>query len=210
MTDYKHRFEELLTQVRQIPIQRTQGFGRWVDSESFHKWFSSALNLLELVFGTASTFAVRFRASPSEGTVTAMSFEVAKGIFAGAADEYSKGYLKGLRREISGEFVIDLCLHAETLLEEGHIESAAVLAAAALEDCFKKRVEESGNNTDDKTLNDYIGILKSNGVLSGASSRMASGFPKFRNAAMHADWSKINEIEIRTITAFVKGFAVQD
>jgi hypothetical protein len=206
-TDYKGRFDELNAQVRQIPIQHTQGWGRWVASEPFHKWFTSALNLLEIVFGKSSPVVERFRSVNLDGTVTVVQFETLTGIFSGAADEYSRGYLKGIRRVISEEFAVDLCLHAENLVDEGHLESAAVLASAALEDCFKRRVEGIGGiDTDGKTLTEYIAILKANGELSGTSAKIASAFPKFRNAAMHADWTKIEKTEILTITAFVKSF----
>lgn len=207
ITNYEDRFDELLQQGRAIQIQETRGFGRWVGNEPFHQWYTSSLNLLEIVFGKPSPVVERFRCLDLKGTVTGTQYETLIGCFSGAAEEYSRGYLKGIRRVISEEFAVDLCLHAESLADEGHIEPAAVLAAAALEDCFKRRVEDLGGiDTDGKTLNDYISILKANGVLSGASAKIASGFPKFRNAAMHADWAKIDKTEIRTITAFVKSF----
>ena len=207
MTDYNARFNELIVQGRAIPVTRGQ-MGDCVEAEPFHAWFASALNLLELVFGKSSTLAERFQGSLKDAPRRGTCFQIAKGIFVGAAYEYARGFFKGLRREISEEFVVDLCLHAESLADDGHIESAAVLAAAALEDCFKRRVEELGIDTEDKTLSDYISILKSNSILAGASAKLASGFPKFRNAAMHADWAKVDKTEIRTITAFVKGFVV--
>ena len=197
MKDYTARFTELVISSAQIGV-KSQG-GGWpdlVNQEQFHEWFSSSLNLLESVFGEGSTFSKRFREVPKENYADKGALETARGIFKGASAEYNAGYTKGIRREISEEFVVDLCLHAESLADEGHLESASVLTSAALEDCFKRRVEDQGIETDDKSLTD----------LSGASAKIVSGFPKFRNAAMHADWGKINEVEIRSITAFVKNF----
>ncbi|WP_411845558.1 DUF4145 domain-containing protein [Roseibacillus persicicus] len=133
----------------------------------------------------------------------------ALGLFCGAREEYSLGYREGLRREISNELVVDMYLHAESLLGDGYQQSAAVLAAAALEDCFKRRVEDSGFQTEGKTLTDYISKLKSDGQLSGATAKIVSGFPKFRNAAMHADWDRITDAEVSSVCAFIKKFSVQ-
>jgi hypothetical protein len=212
MKNYENRFSELTLLGMQIPIKKQgSGFPDLVDQEKFQEWFSSALNLIEIVFGASSTFSQRFRDNLEKREkryATTTVLESGRGIFSSASNEYKGGYLEGLRREISEEFVIDLCLHAESLAGDGHLESAAVLTSAALEDCFKRRVEDLGVITDDKTLTDYIGILKKEGVLSGDSAKIVSGFPKFRNAAMHADWAKINEPEIRTIAAFIKNFAI--
>ena len=206
MHDFQARFEELIQRGHRIPVEKTH-MGRFVDNASFHGWLASASNLLEIVFGGDSMLVHSFLTA-AKGSVSAVSLERTVGIFGAAAEEYSLGYLKKIRREISEEFVIDACIHAEALLAEGHLQSAAVLAAAALEDCFKTRVTDLGESTDGKTLTDYINILKTKGVLSGGPAKVAATFPKFRNAAMHADWTKIDKTELLTVTAFVKNFSM--
>ena len=84
-----------------------------------------------------------------------------------------------------------------------------MLAAAALEDCFKQRAQDHGISTDDKMLSDYINALKGAGVLSGATAKIVSGFPKFRNAALHADWGKISDADISSICAFLKTYTMK-
>jgi len=56
-------------------------------------------------------------------------------------------------------------------------------------------------------LTEYINARKSAGVLSGATAKLVTAFPKFRNNAMHADWDKITDAEVSSVCAFLKSFA---
>ena len=180
----------------------------YADREASNSWGGSALNLLEMTFGPKSSLTIRFRASLPKGAIEDTSLQSSLGLFIAARDEFSLGFLEGVRREISDEFVVDTCLQAESLLASGYTQSAAVLTASAMEDCFKRRAEDNGLDTDGKMLSDYINGLKGAGVISGATSKLVSAFPKFRNNAMHADWDKITDAEIASICGFLKTYAV--
>jgi hypothetical protein len=209
MPNYTARFQELLSRARQVPV-RTNLNITFVDTEQAQAWYTSALNLLEMTFGRDSTLTKRMYSKVSNSAASrASNFESSIGLFSAAKEEYELGFIHGLRREISDEFTLETCLHAESLLKEGNQQSAAVLVAAALEDCFKRRAADSGMDTDGKTLTDYLNYLKTNGILAGASAKLASAFPKFRNAALHAEWTSINDTEIQTISTFLKSFALQ-
>lgn len=206
MKQHEKRFEELIKKGESIPV-RTINYSAYVDSEKTQEWLASSINLLELVYGKHSTLTQRLCALGSN-IVFESNLKAALGTLKAAFEEYKLGYLKGVRREITDELIVDLCLHADQLLAEGYSAPAAVLVAAAVEDCFKRKAEENGIATEDLTLSNYIGSLKSKGVLSGATSKIVSGFPKFRNNAMHADWGKITDAEISSISSFVKQFVL--
>ena len=190
MPNYESRFQELVKRGRNVDVEYQELFPDTVDYEQYSAWSASSLNLLETVYGVDSTFTQRFREKIETKTAMATALIEGIGMLTAAAEEYKLGYLQSLRSAISDELVIDLCLHAEELISQGHSQSAAVLAGAALEDCFRKRAESLGATTDGKTLSEYIGILKRASLLSGATAKLVTGFPKFRNAAMHADWNK--------------------
>lgn len=205
---YLKRFDELLDRSHKIPIRDSLSV-RFADREAFHSWASSALNLLEVVFGSSSTLFERFRAVVDTGSINENRLKQAKGLFASAREEFSLGFLESVKREISGELTIDLCHLAESILEEGHTEPAAVIAAAALEDCIKRCAEDEGLETTGNSLTENINALKSKGVFSGPAAKVVSQFPRIRNAAMHAEWDKLSTTDIGTVVGFLKQFVLQ-
>lgn len=209
MPDYQARFDELLKRGESLPISYDPDFPaeKVVDFQSFQAWQASALNLLEHTFGPDSTYVRRMNAKMTKAVNTWNVMQGFLGLFVSAREEYSLGFLKGLRREISDEFVVDLCLHAESLLSEGHPQSAAVLAAAAMEDCFRRKVEDA-SLTIGSGLSENINALKGAGLLSGATAKLVAGYPKYRNAAMHADWNSIMDADTLGVCAFLKSYAV--
>lgn len=207
MTNYEARFQELITLSQQVE-RREFDYHSYVDVEGFQRWLASAGNLLELTYGKTSSFHRRFEKIITSSNNLLTDLQAAVGLFRGAADDYTRGFVTGLRREISDEFVIDTCLMAERLLKEGNLEPAAVLTAAALEDCFKRRAEAKGVWVMENGLAENANALKSIGDLSGASAKMVPVWNKFRNNAMHADWTKISESEIASICAFLKTFVL--
>lgn len=209
MHDYKARFDELILQGKQVPIRTGNGGFEYVEPTPFASWKASARNLLEMTFGAQSHMTQRFVeiADPQKGSDT-YALQCARGHFAGAAEEFNRGFLRSVRKEISDEFVVDLCLRAELLLEEGHLEPAAVLTAAAAEDCFRTKADQNQLYKEGNTLSDNINALKGAGLLSGAPAKIAGSLPKFRNAALHADWKATSEVEVRTVCAFLKAYSL--
>jgi hypothetical protein len=54
-----------------------------------------------------------------------------------------------------------------------------------------------------------VGQLKAAGVLVGASVSSAVGYLKFRNDALHADWSAVQAATISSCLAFVEGLLLE-
>ena len=55
----KRRFEDLSKQTQQIPLQGNQEIGRYAAPQAFYAWASSALNVIQGVFGKNSAYYVR-------------------------------------------------------------------------------------------------------------------------------------------------------
>lgn len=180
----------------------------FVDVTLFSAWLASSLNLLELTFGAQSSFTQRLEKIIAKSNNENQDRKAALGLLTAAAEDYERGYLTSLRREISDELIIDLCLSAESLVADGRKEPAAVLAAAALEDCLRRRAEDNGVWKEGNGLSENANALKTVGVLSGATAKMVPSWNKFRNNAMHADWAQITEAEITGVTGFLKTFVV--
>jgi hypothetical protein len=58
-------------------------------------------------------------------------------------------------------------------------------------------------------LEAVIGRLKTAGILLGAGVSTASGFLRFRNDSLHADWQNVDRATIDSCLAFVEGLLLE-
>lgn len=120
--------------------------------------------------------------------------------------ELERGLAGDLSANISAEVLGDFLQLARQALEDNHVNVAAVLAAAALEDAFKRKVEQLGGSVEGKTLSDTKNFLKSKGVFSGAQRQLVDGYPTFRDKALHADWGKVQSEYVGSVLGFLQTF----
>jgi len=197
------RFDELSKSI----VQNNPQNPHWVDNRSWGIWSSSALNLVEMVFGVDSSHFLRLKRIVEK---TPASFEgeykEASGVFLGAKDDYEKGCCGALERMVSGEVFGDFVAAAKNALAEGNKDVAAVLACAALEDALKRLANTNGLNVDGKDMSEVIGALKTKGLVGGSQKSILETMPKTRNNAMHADWEKISVTEVGGVIGFTEQF----
>ena len=74
---------------------------------------------------------------------------------------------------------------------------------------LKRKAEELGVNVENKTLNTIINSLKSKSFFRGAQVPIVSSYLKFRNAAMHAQWDKIQDADINSLIGFLEPFLIE-
>ena len=178
-----------------------------IDDQVAAQWGTSCLHILKVTFGDKSdhyiNFANNFKYFPSHNNV-----KPAIGIMAAALDDYSHGLVLDVREEIAGEIFQDFLGLAKRALEEANKDVAAVLASAALEDTLKRYAEKQGINIEGKDLAEIVNTLKSQGLVGGMLKNSLGTMVKIRNCAMHADWSKIFEPDVSSLTAFVEQFLI--
>jgi hypothetical protein len=104
--------------------------------------------------------------------------------------------------EIFGDFVTA----AKAALSEGQKDVAAALSCAALEDALKRFAQMKALHTGDKDMTQVINALKGSGLLSGPQKSLVDAMPRIRNAAMHAEWSKITPEDVGSVIGFVEQF----
>lgn len=81
-----------------------------------------------------------------------------------------------------------------------------MLVSAALEDSLKRYATANGLNVDNGSMMAVINALKSKGLVSGTYKTLLNAMPKIRNYAMHADWEKISEPDVKSVIGFVEQF----
>lgn len=201
------RFQELEREMRAVRLLGSS-HEPYVDSDSFHRWATSALNLLERVLGENSAHARSFRRIFEEFSQKTTQLDSAQGIFKAAKADYDGGYVFDLEARVSGEIFGDFVLLAKRSLKDGYKDVAAVLACAALEDALKKFATLKGLDVSDRSMQDVVAAIKSKGLVGGAQKALLDAMPKIRDYAMHANWVKITPEDVNSVIGFVEQFLV--
>jgi hypothetical protein len=205
------KYAELAQQMQRLPLYKDSQEVSANERVFWKRWAADALHLIERSFGSDSTLF-----SDIQNAITSdyndgipWAAQAAAGVLAAAQDNYNRGFATSLDQRISGEIFGDLLDSARVALKEGYKDSAAVLAAVAFEDSLKKIGALKGLNIAGKELYDLVNLLKANQILTGNSGQVAGNFVKTRNAALHAEWSKITEAEVGSLIALVQGLISQ-
>jgi hypothetical protein len=205
----KIRFEQLADQGQSIPMRGSDDFHRYADTQPFYTWASSALNLIQGVFGKDSPHYERLHNEITRirnNYVDADHLSACRGIFLGAKSDIDGGYLFNLQISFSGEIFSDFVSSAKAALDEGKHTVATVLACAALEDALKRYATSKGLIIDNKTMDEVVNALKSQGLVSGSQKSLLVAMPKIRNYAMHGDWEKLTPQDAGSVIGFVEQF----
>jgi hypothetical protein len=104
-------------------------------------------------------------------------------------------------------FLADFLQLGKVTLDEGTDNSknvAAVLVAAAFEDTIRRLGSTYCGIHTRESLPDILARLKAAEVLKGSQVGVVQLHFQFRNDAMHADWSKIDVVGVKTVMALVQ------
>jgi hypothetical protein len=209
---YRRRFTELKEQFDALPFRSNDGrsSGKYVPAGSWQQWATSAQNLILAVFGESSPHHTNFLAAFRECRGYDYHVNTLKGIFLSAKDDFEGGYVFDVDLRVSGEVFGDFVVLSRHSLSEGYKEVAAVLACAALEDALKRFATVKGLSVSDKSMQEVIAALKSEGLVSGAQKSLLATMPKIRDYAMHANWGKITEPDVSSVIGFVEQFLLSN
>ena len=146
----------------------------------------------------------------TEFTVTS-SMSVIRGVLQSIQADVDSGMLGSLREAITADVLSDLIKLARTVADdagEGGKNVAAVLAAAAFEDCLRRLATSRGLAHREK-LADVVTALKEKDVLQGAQVGIAQSYLSFRNRALHAKWAEVDRPEVMSVLGFTGALLVK-
>jgi hypothetical protein len=177
--------------------------------------YQGALGLLGLTHGENSTQIAALRDAVAsfqknkENTFRAAreTADSSLGALRNLKREVEEGLVGNLRREVTGEVLGDLLQLGKVTLDEGTDNSknvAAVLVAAAFEDTIRRLGAAYCGIHTRESLPDILAKLKAAEVLKGSQVGVVQSHFQFRNDAMHADWSKIDVVGVKTVMALVQ------
>ncbi|MDR8077622.1 DUF4145 domain-containing protein [Burkholderia cenocepacia] len=203
---FAQRFLDLADMYKAMPFKQSEYSGRYVENGFWRKWATNAENLIKAVFGGHSPHYQNFarlhaNANEMEDTIGGLH-----AVFLAAKEDFEGGYVFDVEMRVSGEVFGDFVKLAREALGEGHHHVAAVLASAALEDALKRYATANGLDVEGKDMQNTVNALKGAGLVSGAQKSLLDAMPKLRNAALHAEWERLNESEVGSILGYVEQF----
>jgi hypothetical protein len=203
---FSARFNEIEKSFEKISWRKSEYDAGFYSSGDWRKWATSAQHLVEITFGSIAIHAKNF--ADQYEKCNGRDYELAGllAIFLSAKEDYLAGFATNFELKVSGEIFGDFVDLARQSLSDGHKDVAAVLAAAALEDALKRYARANAIVVDGMMMPEVINALKSKSLIVGAQKSLVDVMPKIRNAALHAEWSKISESEVGSILGFVEQF----
>lgn len=204
---YKNRIDELLGKLE--TIEPDDIFAEYHHRATVESCFLGALGVIEALYGANSLQAKTFLDSKKASKSIISTVESTRGTLLNIQEELDAGLIRSIATEAAGEVIGDLVALAKAELKARYIQVAAVLASAALEDALKRKAEEMGLNVQGKSLNNVISSLKSKSFFKGAQVSIVSSYVKLRNAAMHAEWEKIQEADVSSLIGFLEPFLLE-
>jgi len=144
------KFEELAEKGKKVNAsQQVTDIAAFVDSKKFQEWATSALNLLQKVFGEKSLYYLNFQAIYSKIINIAYkeSFDNCRAIFQAAREEYEAGGLSEIKLFLDHAVLEFLAAKTAEFLRREEKETACILAAVLLEQalqylCSRKGIPE--------------------------------------------------------------------
>jgi hypothetical protein len=132
---------------------------------------------------------------------------LARGAISSTIRELENGLVTNLRTSIQGEILGDMVGLAREALSADTPETAnvaAVLAAAAFEDCLRRLAAEKAGVQDRPKLESVVGALKDADLIRGGNISLANTLLKFRNDSLHADWQKVQQAQVESCLALTE------
>jgi len=141
----RKRFAELANKAEAVASTRHQGdVGTTVDSEVFQEWATSALSLIQRVFGENSAHYQNFYNNYHIFQGNVYEFEDCRGVFKAAKEDYEGGYLFNLRALVKAETLVDVLDQAQVFKNANYVDTACILAGVALEIAIKEICTREG------------------------------------------------------------------
>lgn len=149
------------------------------------------------------------RDSPQLRMLEVLNVAKAAGLLRNLAGEIRLGLVDSLRGRIIGEVSSDSLQLSRQLLNDGNVNTAAVLVAASFEETLRRMGSEFAEVAGRPKLADVITALKDHELLRGAEVGSAQSYLQFRNHALHAEWDKIEKSVVVAVLAFVEQLLIR-
>lgn len=175
-----------------------------VYSPEVQGWGTSVLNVLQRVFGEASSHFKQFQSKFDAFDSWESSFKALQSILSSAKDDYEGGYLFNLKGLVKAEVLTDATEQAKALIDAGYKDPACVVIGIALEVTIKEIANR--NNVPTGKLDKMNADLSKVGIYNLAKQKQITAWADLRNKSAHGDWSEYSEADVRDMLSGVERF----
>ena len=142
----------------------------------------------------------------------------ARGILNAIKYEMDNGYLTSMRGLVAADIFGDFVDMAQSFIDRGHKDPAAVLIGCVLEEHLRNLSESNGIATtitkDGKTVAKYAETmnedLKKQQVYDENEKKLVSAWLGIRTSAAHARWNQFDESQVTNMVQGITGFMARN
>jgi hypothetical protein len=196
-------------------------WGDTVHPENLGRWRSQVLALLAVVYGRNHTYFDDFaEATRTRENTAVISLDNAMrglGIVRAAADDYANGYVWTLRERVHADLFDDFLEMAASLMTDGYVHAAAVIAGSTLEEHLRKLCEKNSidvtvtrpNGTvEPKRASAMNEDLRRESIYSQPQWRFVQAWLDIRNDAAHGHYDNYEPEQVVQMIEGIRGFVV--
>lgn len=199
------RFSELAQKA--VTIEQTQysdDYRTFVDTQKYHEWATSAMGLIQRMFGVDSSQYINFKISYDRFQGYDYNFHKSLGIFNAAKEDYEGGYLFSIKSLVSAEVLDSVLGQALELLAANYKDSACVVAGVALETTLKELCKK--NNIGLGKLDKMNADLCKAGLYNVGLQKQITAWADRRNNAAHGTWNAYTKDDVKDMIDGVARF----
>ena len=178
-----------------------------VPPEMFMEWKSQSLSLLISIFGANHTYSADFEKWAREGAKGFVGSGM--GILTAAAEDCAKGYIWTLRERVHANVFDDYLEMAASLLSDGYMTAAAVIAGTTLEEHLRELCQKSGVKVNKKASVMNDDLLKQS-VYPQTEWRLNQGWLDIRNDCAHKLSTAYDKAQIQQMIDGIRGFMARN
>jgi hypothetical protein len=210
------RFENVIAKADEV----LNHVNLWQYGELFYGWRRQGLKLLESIFDTHDPYVRDFEKTvhpnANDDSIPVLR---GRGILRSALADVSDGYLWNLKERVHGEVFDDFLVMASSLVGDGYIDAAAVIAVGTLEEhmrqlCAKKNVattvpKQSGS-TEPKKASAMNRDLWQQGVYDKPDWRQVDAWLDIRNDPAHGHYKRYSQQQVELMIEGIRGFFLRN
>ncbi|WP_329101622.1 hypothetical protein [Streptomyces sp. NBC_01439] len=209
MTDLKKMAEQL-----GLLIEEYSTMSRPLPKEKVRILKNRLESAIERASLPGSTYATQLEQVRKQTASDGWRLEAIHGIAVGLRDDIQAGWTESVVELVHADMHSDYLEMAETLLEAGYKDPAAVITGTTLEVhvrvlCVKYGVGTELPNGTPKKADTMNADLKKAGVYDGLQQKQITAWMDLRNKAAHGDYAEYDKAQVRLFIEGVRAFMVK-